>query len=60
VHATGASNSGGVLTNHAQISSKASSIKASILNGSMPKGSSLTTAQKQAVVCWIDNGAMNN
>jgi hypothetical protein len=26
----------------------------------MPKGGTLTTAQKNAIYCWIDNGAKNN
>jgi hypothetical protein len=26
----------------------------------MPKTGSLTTAQKNAIICWIDNGAANN
>ncbi len=59
-HASGANNSGGVLTNYTQISAKKSNIRSSVLNGSMPKGSTLTTAQKQAIVCWIDAGALNN
>jgi hypothetical protein len=59
-HANGASNNGGVLTNYSQINAKKAAIRASILNGSMPQGSSLTTAEKQAIVCWIDNGALNN
>jgi hypothetical protein len=26
----------------------------------MPKGSSLTTAQKNAISCWVSSGAQNN
>jgi uncharacterized membrane protein len=59
-HGSGATNSGGVLTTHAQISAKKDAIKASVVNGSMPKNSTLTTAEKQAIVCWIDAGALNN
>jgi hypothetical protein len=59
-HASGASNSGGVLTTYTLIVAKKSNIRSSIINGSMPQGSSLTTAEKQAIVCWIDNGALNN
>lgn len=59
-HATGAVNSGGVLTTHAQIAARKDAIKAAIVNGSMPKNGTMTTAEKQAVVCWIDAGAMNN
>lgn len=59
-HGTGATNSGGALTNYSQINAKKASIRSSVLNGSMPKGGSLSTAEKQAIVCWIDNGALNN
>jgi uncharacterized membrane protein len=59
-HASGATNSGGVLTNYAQISNKKSNIKTSVTNGSMPQGGTLTQSEKQAIVCWIDNGALNN
>jgi hypothetical protein len=59
-HGTGSSNSGGVLVSYTQINAKKIAIRASILNGSMPQGSSLTDAQKKAIVCWIDAGALNN
>ncbi len=59
-HASGATNSGGVLTNYSQVSARKSNVRSSILDGSMPRGSSLSTAEKQAIVCWIDNGALNN
>jgi hypothetical protein len=26
----------------------------------MPQGSTLTTAQKNSILCWIDSGAPNN
>lgn len=35
-------------------------IRRTIVDGSMPEGTSLTAAQKNSVVCWIDNGAVNN
>jgi len=38
----------------------ATQIRASISSGRMPKGSSLTAAQKSSIYCWIDNGAKNN
>ena len=45
---------------YTQISTSASSIRNSIVNGSMPKGSTFTDAQKNSVVCWIDAGMPNN
>jgi hypothetical protein len=37
-----------------------SSVRSMIVSGQMPQGSSLSTAQKDAIVCWMDNGAANN
>jgi len=37
-----------------------SSVRSAIVSGQMPRGSSLSTAQKDAIACWIDNGAPNN
>ena len=34
--------------------------KISVLSGRMPKGKALATADKNALYCWIDNGAKNN
>ncbi len=45
---------------YAQISSSSSSIRSSIVSGSMPKGTSLSEAQKNSIVCWIDAGKPNN
>jgi hypothetical protein len=35
-------------------------VRNAIVSGSMPRGGSLSTSQKDAIVCWIDNGATNN
>lgn len=45
---------------YSQISGSASSIRTTIVNGSMPKGSSLSESQKNSIVCWIDAGKPNN
>jgi len=45
---------------YSQVCSSASSIRSSIVNGTMPKGSTLTSAQKDNIICWIDGGAANN
>jgi len=47
-------------SNYSQISADKSSIRSKIVDGSMPQNGSLSTAQKNNVVCWIDNGAPNN
>jgi len=59
-HASGSGNSGGPLTNHAQISAKAASIKSQVNSGAMPQGGTLTAAQKATIVCWINGGSPNN
>jgi hypothetical protein len=35
-------------------------IKDAVARGIMPKNATLTQAQKDAIVCWIQNGAKNN
>lgn len=59
-HNTGATNTGGALTNYTEIKSKAAAVKTSILNGSMPQGSTLTASEKKVISCWVDNGGLNN
>jgi len=59
-HSAGSSNGPGALTNFTQINASASSIRNSVESGRMPKGGSLTTAQKQAISCWVESGAPNN
>jgi hypothetical protein len=59
-HATGTSNSGGPFTTHAEVFAKKSDIRAAILSGRMPQSGTLTQAQINAFICWIDGGASNN
>lgn len=59
-HATGSTNSGGAFTNYAEVSAKASKIKTQVSAGTMPKTGSITAAQKAILVCWVNNGALNN
>ena len=59
-HAAGSTNSGGPLTTYAQISAKASNIKAQVSSGAMPQTGSLTASEKSSIVCWVSNGAANN
>lgn len=47
-------------SNYTSVKSSASSIRSSIVSGSMPKGTSLTDDQKNKIVCWIDAGSPNN
>ena len=59
-HASGSNNGPGPLTTYQQVFSAKASIRSVVLNGTMPKGGRLSTAQINAIVCWIDNGATNN
>ena len=47
-------------SNFAQISADKAAIRSKIADGTMPQSGSLSNAQKNNVVCWIDNGAPNN
>lgn len=59
-HATGSSNAGGPFTTHAEVFAKKSNIRAAILSGVMPQSGTITQAQINAFICWIDSGAPNN
>jgi len=48
------------LSTYSQVFASRNSVRSVIVSGQMPKGGSLSTSQKDAVVCWIDNGAPNN
>jgi hypothetical protein len=59
-HATGSTNSGGPLTSYSEVFAKRSNIRAAILAGTMPQSGTITQAQINAFICWIDAGATNN
>lgn len=59
-HAAGSSNGPGQLTTYAEINAAKTQIRAAILSGAMPKTGTLTAAQKNSIICWIDAGAANN
>jgi hypothetical protein len=59
-HASGSTNFGGVLTTHAEVNAKKASIRAQILAGTMPQTGTISQAQINAFICWIDSGAPNN
>jgi hypothetical protein len=42
------------------VSSSKSTIRSNIVSGNMPQNGSLTDAEKNSIVCWIDAGAPNN
>jgi hypothetical protein len=47
-------------SSYSGVSTDKSRIRSTIVDGSMPKRSTLSDAQKNAIVCWIDNGGANN
>ena len=59
-HNSGSTNGPGPLTNYTQVFNARTSIRAAIFSGTMPQNSTLSTAQKNSIICWIDAGAMNN
>jgi hypothetical protein len=59
-HAGGSTNSGGPFTNYTEVNTRKSNIRAAILSGAMPQTGSITQAQVNAFICWIDSGAPNN
>jgi hypothetical protein len=59
-HNTGSVNGPGALTNYTQIKAAAAQIKSSVESGTMPKNGALTTAQKNAISCWVSSGGLNN
>ena len=59
-HGTGSINGPGALLTYSAISNAHTDIRSAILSGLMPKNGSITTAQKNTIICWIDNGALNN
>ena len=48
------------LTSYNLISSEAGTIKYEVVSREMPKEDTLTQDQIDAIVCWVDGGALNN
>src|SRR6187401_2638888 len=59
-HGAGSANGPGPLLTYTQISGASVTIKTAVASGTMPKTGSLTTAQKNSIICWINAGAPNN
>lgn len=59
-HNTGSINGPGELSTYTQIFNARSLIRAAVAAGTMPKNTTLTAAQKNAILCWVDGGAPNN
>jgi hypothetical protein len=59
-HDAGSVNGPGPLTTYQQIFNARTLIRSAVSTGLMPQGSTLTQAQINSILCWIDNGAPNN
>ncbi len=59
-HGAGSTNVGGPFTTHAEVFAKRANIRAAILSGVMPQTGTISQAQINAFICWIDSGAPNN
>jgi len=59
-HAAGSNNGPGPLLNYSQVFNARSDIRSSVASGHMPLNGTLTATEKNAILCWIDNGAVNN
>ncbi len=59
-HAAGSFNGPGALTTYSEIFNARINIRSAVASGRMPQNGSLSTAQKNSIICWIDGGALNN
>jgi hypothetical protein len=59
-HGSGSVNGPGALVTYSAIFNARANIRAAVASGEMPLTGSLTTAQKNSILCWIDSGAPNN
>ncbi|QEC68755.1 hypothetical protein FRZ67_16120 [Panacibacter ginsenosidivorans] len=59
-HGSGSHSGPGELLTYPEIFNARTAIRTAVATGVMPKGGTLTTAEKNALLCWIDNGAVNN
>jgi hypothetical protein len=59
-HGSASNNGPGELLTYSEIFNARAQIRSAVLSGAMPKNGSLTAAQKNSIICWIDNGSSNN
>ncbi|HMU47641.1 MAG TPA: hypothetical protein PKC72_14825 [Chitinophagaceae bacterium] len=59
-HNPGSTNGPGALTNYSQVFNARNAIRGQVAAGLMPQNTTLTTEQKNSIICWIDSGAPNN
>jgi hypothetical protein len=59
-HASGSINGPGPLTTYQQVYTSRAAIRSAVASGYMPQDKTLSAAQKNTIVCWIDDGATDN
>jgi hypothetical protein len=59
-HASGSVNGPGELTSYTAVFNARSAIRSAVASGVMPKEGSITTAQKNSILCWVDSGGPEN
>ncbi|SKC58209.1 hypothetical protein [Ohtaekwangia koreensis] len=59
-HGSGSNHGPGELLTYSDVYSARNSISTSVTSGDMPKEGSLTSDEKNAILCWITSGASNN
>lgn len=59
-HEAGSFNGPGPLTNYTQVFNARTSIQSAVSSGRMPKTGSISSSQKNSILCWIESGAPNN
>lgn len=59
-HGSGSSNGPGPLLTYSEIFNARSLIRSAVASGEMPLGGSLSTNNKNTILCWIDSGAPSN
>jgi hypothetical protein len=59
-HNANSTNGVGPLTQYSEVFDARARIRPQIIAGLMPQNTTLSTAQKNIIVCWIDAGAPNN
>jgi hypothetical protein len=59
-HQPGSINGPGQLTNYNEVFNARASIRVQIESGLMPQTGTLSAAQRNAILCWIDSGAPDN
>ena len=59
-HGAGSNNGVGELLTYSKIFNLRSGIRSAVASDDMPLNGSLTSTEKNAILCWIDGGAPNN